>query len=520
MISVFDLIFSNSILQIDSNGYTVQQRGHGPFSSAQELTIYFTTPDKSNILTEENIRLIKDLEETLFYNRQYQAKYCLTDTHRCVLPASVARLFDGSFYEYDEAFYDPDLENLNRAYTQALEGGDLPQEYFYRYIGRNAEQVVNATTGLTTITTDTTALVLYFGLPLVGFDNYTYRVEEQTLLISKFMKDEFVPILERLTDSGLGNMDVCFYSTELEGDMLVEAADEDMVILIVIYCVAVVIINIKIGSLFIANSVIILSALHWLLAHMIHRYILQYTYFGYLHIETLFIQLIIVAGELFFFVHNWKKSLYIERLRLEGRLHFCNNQTSCALTLASMIPFIFLLTLHFAYPASFAVFTLIMLISTYIFMKLGFPIIAVTYNRHFEMYEYGYCCSQTPNFDCCLSVEQTCYKPVISITDLRHKDLTGNFKPAMSKKEDKLAHGCACLKQVTKLHDKIANLLVEKYYVLATHRISRWFVIGSFLVMTSFFLYALGDIIEIDAKRVLYSIPRHSSQFFPLSTPI
>lgn len=145
-----------------------------------------------NVFTQKNLQIIKDFEDILFSNSDYQNEFCLlqgtgTMDRRCAKPLSILRFFDGTYSAIDATFYDPNFENI-------------PKVLYAAIMNRKSSAILNfhlakdSRISATEAISSYTRTLLPVGLPLEGYHSSNDRKQEQKHKLDEMIVNKFCTI--------------------------------------------------------------------------------------------------------------------------------------------------------------------------------------------------------------------------------------------------------------------------------------------------------------------------------------
>ena len=457
----------------------------GGDSDSEVFDIIFYLDGDQNILTAENLRRMDELEKQLFYDREYQSDYCWTREHRCVFPWSLVRLFDGSYLEFGNEFYDPQFERVSDVFRAARENS-----YLRMYIsGIVGEFVQYDVTEDEVIVTNTTGMKLFLGRPIPGYHNHTERKDEQEDKITDFLIRRFSDRLDSYAENGFHGMGLTyshdllvwyFVSGEIYGDITLLALGFVFMYVFLIF---------QTQSIFV-SSLTYLSCIGALFStNVVYRYIFDFRYFGFFHILALFILISISADDIFVFFDAWRESARYRFFSLAHRLSFCYRRSSFATSLTTAVAFFASASIPFLIISSFGVFSATLVIINYCTIHLYLPTVIAVYHEYFEKYTYCYCCNKKSG----------------KTQNYFHHDHILNEEDILGSDYDNLTASSVILQKedLSKIEERAVavRILLEWHFVHITDKKGRWFILVFFLLLSSVFLYFV-TVIEVNSGQV------------------
>ena len=257
----------------------------------------YETPNGGNILTKKNLELIKHAEDKLFEIPRYQRHFCLWNTYYvCVKPQSLIRLFDGTYSHVDAVFNDPTFSNITHVIYLASVYNET-REFLELFIAKDA--VISETHSFTSISRS----MVLMGWPLYYIDGRYGNEYDIKLFLANVLKPE----AENLRDFKLvGELDMYYISKFLYEYDLVQQALQDIKLAIGSVLFIFVFMCFQTGSIIITSLGILSILSSFLLTNLFYRYALQYEYFGFFHVISMFLILGIGADDLFVFYDTWR----------------------------------------------------------------------------------------------------------------------------------------------------------------------------------------------------------------------
>ena len=409
-----------------------------------------------NVFTQENLKLMKDVEDDFYNNPEFQSKFCRLDSAgTCTKARSILRYFDGTYAAVDSDFNDPNFNNVNGVLYKAFTN-NLTKTSVRYHLGKYA--VIDSTKATSEITRGT----LLLGKPLRGFANASDRAEEQSDLIKKFMLDEFKVKAENYYKSSVGMMKFIYNSGTLLGLTITSQVFKDMALAIGSLLFIVFFVCIQTGSIWTGLFAIFSIIASFTEANIIYRVVLDFRYFGIFHVLGIFIILGIGADDVFVFFDTWKESSHHEYKTLGHRLSDCYRKASLAMLFTSTttaIAFAISAASPFLGINSFGVFACILIIVNYLSVIIFFPCVVVTYHLWWEKYKCCCCCER---------------KSMIStVPDDGHRK------------------------------NIIVRFFSGPYYRFITHKVGRWFILLFFAVLLSVSIY-FASTLKVNEEQVSF----------------
>ena len=333
-------------------------------NSSKNLLLLYDVGN-GNIFTKENLQTMQRIEDSLVQVGGYSDFCPLTQFGTCVPPLSVLRFFDGTFASLDPVFSDPDFDNiagvLNSAYTNNATKGQ-----FVYALGKT--HTISPALVSSTVTRSS--------IPFAWIEN--------SLLVN-FIQDEFQPLLNGYLS--IEQFQFLYYNEPL---MLADGklqAYKDMKLAIGSTVFIFTFILFHTRSLWITCLGVFSIVCSFVEANFIYRVVIDFRYFGFFHVLSMFIILGIGADDLFVFWDAWKASGLRHFPTLAHRLDETYRKSSISMlvtSLTTMVAFATSALSPLLAVKSFGVFSAVLVIIDYISVVTFFPTIVVIYHLHFE----------------------------------------------------------------------------------------------------------------------------------------
>ena len=342
------------------------------------IQLYYQPKKGGNIFTRDSLIEIKTIEDNFYKMEEYRSTYCQLDKFNassfiCTKPQSILRYFDGTYSDIDPVFHDPDFHNipavLYKAHTNLLLQGD-----FLFFLSKHS--VINAKKAEAEVTRTHIPL----GWPVKPPANRdTLDKFLQTSVVSYFND-----IRSRSNRVNLNYFSLRLFFTTVQGQ-----AFSDMFLAVGSLVFIFGFIWFQTRSLWVTGWAVLSIFTSFCATNLVYRIILDYRYFGFFHIISIFIILGIGADDIFVFFNTWQASAQHEypslahRLsdcyrRAAGTMFFTSLTTGCAFLASGFSPLLPL--------GSFGIFTGLMVFINYISVIVYFPTVIITYHLAFEDY--------------------------------------------------------------------------------------------------------------------------------------
>ena len=322
---------------------------------------------------------MRNLEDELYYDLDFQRRYCHTNLYRCVLPKSVNRLFDGSYIDVDPTFYDPEYSNITGVIRLAFQLNlDLVEAVFGTEIRVSNDSVYSKSVCTT----------FEYGFPLNGYSSGYTQIEAQENLLEDYLEDTVRSILQPLFENGVGDIRLSYYSERLERVFLFESVYRDIGLLAIGFMFMVVFIAFQTRSLLVSSLVLFGDVTSMLWTNIIYRYILMYDYFGFFHLIALFMIIGLSVAESFIFYDAWRETARYQFISLAHRLSFCHRRVSSNTSIISGATFAASAFSPFRVVGTFCVFSGIYVVLNFFSIYLFLPPGVIFYHKYFEVYRF------------------------------------------------------------------------------------------------------------------------------------
>ena len=327
--------------------------------------------DDGDIFSRNNLGVIQQVENLVYEFKDYKDTYCQRNAiYQCLKPWSVVRLFDGTYKNVNSSFDNPSFQNPKtvlcdaKKFTETKEFLEFLLPKGYDPCGSNSVSRI-------------TRIFLPMGYPLYG-SNSKNR-------INNFLINDMKPHLESIRDDILGDRMHLYYTSKriFDNDVTQQAFD-DMLFAIGSFAFIFLVMWIQTKSFFITSFGIFSILTSFLLANLVYRYVLNYEYFGFFHIISMFIILGIGADDVFVFYDSWRLTDDIEYPTLAHRLTCCYYRaakTTFVTSVTTMAAFLVSGMSPLLPVASFGIFSGILVGVNYICDLVYFPTAIILYSE-------------------------------------------------------------------------------------------------------------------------------------------
>ena len=344
-----------------------------------------------NVLTAENLKLIRVVEDTLFNNTEYQEKYCrLNKDGNCEKPSSILRYFDGTYKHINDTYFrvNPNFDDLSDILYYAHTRNDTKKQ-FETYLGKNAN------ISETISTSEITKSLIMIGYPLEGYENITDRVDDQIEKVKKFVLNEWEPIAKNFYDDKVGEMEYLYTSLYMLIAVIIKTVITDQSLAAGSLLFIFVFMAIQTGSFWVTSWSLLSILTGFCTTSLVYRFICDFRYFGVFHVLSVFIVLGIGADDIFILFDTWKESEFKSFKSLAHRLSYVYKKAAKAMFFTSITTataFIVSATSPFLGVSSFGVFSGILILVNYVSVVIYVPTVVVTYHVWWEKYQCCCCC--------------------------------------------------------------------------------------------------------------------------------
>ncbi|KAK6181587.1 hypothetical protein SNE40_009412 [Patella caerulea] len=403
-----------------------------------------------NIFTKEHLQTIASMEKKIVSIPEYSDICQLTKKAEQVLPNSVIRFFDGSRAHINPVFNDSKFDNIINVLYTAYNTNETKAELNYLL-------AKDFRISPSFVSSSLTRSEFPLGWPLANVNqSIADEIIEEKLV--KYVK----PALEEIIKTKY--LDVTYFSIPLFEHDVTEQAINDLYLaggsVIFIFCYM----WFHTSSLWITTWSVISILSSFLATNLFYRVILDFRYFGFFHVLSLFIILGIGADDLFVFYDSWRATGLVSYPSLAHRLSSAYRKSTLSMFVTSvttMAAFASTALSPLLATKSFGIFSSVLIIIDYISVIVFFPTIVIFYHVKIKK-----CCT-----NCC----SCCLK--------RTKE--------SSQINDNLIENDFCQNEVTEtVVKKQPGMLVrffrDKYFKFVTHGRIRWILISGFAVLVLF----------------------------------
>ncbi|XP_064622607.1 protein dispatched homolog 1-like [Lineus longissimus] len=447
-------IYTDKVTRSIADGVPIWMRGRpGDF-----LLLFYEKPG-GNVFTKSDLQAMQQVEDELFNIAEYQSNFCQLDlAQACVKPTSILRFFDGTYSSVDAVFDDPNFDNI-AAVINAAESYNETYNLVQYHLGKTS------TVSAGSVRSYITRSFLPIGFPLNADDDSDIQKDK----IKAFFADYMSSTLESYASNGVHGMNFLYYANMIFFNDIMKQALLDMALVMGSLVFIFVLISVQTGSLWITSWAVFGILSSFVTTNLIYRVVLDFKYFGFFHILSMFIILGIGADDIFVFMDTWKETGERDWPSVAHRL-------SDAYRRSAFVMFITSLTTMVAFFASgispllavnsFGIFSGILVALNYLTVISFLPTIVIMYEKHVR--NWCQCCSKVKcSCTCCNKSE---VQPLV--------DTNGKaYEP------DELDRKI----EARKPKRGVTAFLVGPFYRFVTHRVARIVIVVFFLAAVAFF---------------------------------
>ncbi|KAL4237665.1 hypothetical protein ACF0H5_002379 [Mactra antiquata] len=338
------------------------------------IVLYYDTGG-DNIFTKQNLQHMEHLENKIAQSKNY-TEYCMqTALLKCEKMNSILRYFDGTYKHIDPVFDDPSYNNipkvLHAANTNKHIKGDFA--YFMAQDHSISESGVYARV---------TRTLIPMGYPI----KLEQKVEEMEKEMEMYLANNFKPVIDEIRREERG-FHVIYWSFLLFKHEIVIQIFYDLILAFgsVLFIFGFIVYHTK--SLWISSFSVTSILSCFLCTNIIYRVVLDFRYFGFFHVITLFIILGIGADDLFVFLDVWKDTEFRSFPSLAHRLSSAYRKSMKSMFFTSLTTTVAFFVSGFSpllATKSFGVFAGILVIVNYLSVVIYFPTVVILHHLYFK----------------------------------------------------------------------------------------------------------------------------------------
>lgn len=348
-----------------------------PYDRANIELYYHTGGD--NIFTAENLKRIAAIENEVANMNNYSA-YCVqTIQLKCQKPTSVLRYFDGTYANIDSVFNDAEYKNIaNVLYTARTH---IETKGDFAYFLSQDHHVTNKHAYASRTRTR-----FPMGFPITLEQNREAMEDE----MEAFLVKHFKPTIEKLIEN-TSKFELIYWSFLLFKHDIVIQIFYDLILAIgsVLFIFGFIVYHTK--SLWISTFAVASILTSFLCTNIIYRVFLDYRYFGFFHVITLFIILGIGADDLFVFLDVWKITGFETYPSLAHRLSSAYKRSMKSMFFTSLTTTVAFFVSAFSpllATQSFGVFAGLLVIVNYMSVVVYFPTVVILHHLYFKTWTW------------------------------------------------------------------------------------------------------------------------------------
>ena len=515
------------------------------------IMLFYDAGDE-NVFTKQSFETMAYIEKTITSLPEY-TKHCVQDgSGKCKPPMSILRFFDGSLSAVNPIFYDPNFSRIPAVLFAAL-NDDKTKEKFAMLLAKEHSIIPNNAYA------NLARTVIPLGFPMKDAKEKD-QLEEK---MQNFLENSFKPLILQLK-SETKQFDLVYWSYLLFVKDIAAQVAKEMLLTFgsLTFIFSFMVFHTK--SLWISSFAVLSIGCSFLAANIIYRIVLGYAYFGLFHIIAMFIILGIGADDLFIFLDVWKNTAFNCYPSLAHRLSDAYKRSSISMLITSVTTVIAFFASAFSplLPAqSFGIFAGLLVIVNYISVIVFFPTVVIMHHIYFAQFKWPCfaCCpfgkrqsegqSSKPDESTCGPTRATC-GPSLSCTatsdstdgldghankafvvdkdieygfiapDHGEEPLTYTFIDDIKRTDNESVHNhnesthnseaymerFVESKPKPKDHEKkrLVRFFRDPFYRLVTHRIVRWVIVVTLLLVVAGFSYSAATL-EPDNEQVLYT---------------
>lgn len=542
---------------LTNDGLATHERGL--YSSFSSVDLYYDT-DGGNIFTKANLMRIKEREDKLDSSSSYSS-ICMTQNSSmsCKLIKSVLRYFDGTYKHINATFDDPYFNNIPAVLFEAFNNSETKEDFMFFLPNGYSLSDSNAHGSLT-------RSIMLVGCSINGTSKCSSD-SWKSLALSN-LQDGIETKLKDFVDSSTDDFKFYFFSYNLWLADVLKQAILDMMCavgsMLFIFCFMLF----HTRSFWIAGWAMISILLSFLGTNIIYTGVIDFQYFGFFHILSIFIILGIGADDVFVFYDNWRLTAFATYPSLAHRLSdtYSKSVTSMLITsLTTSVAFFSSAISPLLATRSFGVFSGLLVIYNYLSVIIFFPTVVTMYHLKYEQWTCPCCRKCTKKDDESLSekgkagisnevfiisdVEMTVHEPALdtksnggsrvnvtvngdslpyikekSVASVGHSNgriangnaghtngIVVNGKPSTNEiktlnSEKKPKEDSLMVKALHKKKQKRMVVFFRDHYLwFITHKITRCVALPLFVVLVGYFAYSASTL-EPDNEQVSFHV--------------
>lgn len=338
------------------------------------IVLYYDTGG-DNIFTKENLRRIELMENKLENTRNY-TDYCVQSVLlECAKLNSVIRYFDGTYKHIDPVFDDPSYDNIPKVLYAAKTNKETKGDFTY-FLAK--DHMITKTRVYARVT----RTLIPMGIPIkLGQTREDMEKEMENHLVQNFK-----PVIDEIRRED-GGFHVIYWSFLLFKHDIVKQIFYDLILALgsVMFIFGFIVYHTK--SLWISSLAVSSILTCFLCTNIVYRVVLDFRYFGFFHVISLFIILGIGADDLFVFLDVWKDSEFRSFPSLAHRLSSAYRKSMKSMFFTSLTTTVAFFVSGFSpllATKSFGIFAGTLVIINYISVVVYFPTVVILHHLYFK----------------------------------------------------------------------------------------------------------------------------------------
>lgn len=330
---------------------------------------------------------------------KFQQLYCHDPTGtNCVKPASLLRLFDGSYAVYSDKFDNADFNDIPGTLQEAQLRPKTSRLVIY-VLG--AGSTVNAQEAKASIMRS----FMHAGFPLEGYNSTLEKPLVQRDVLRSFHRETFIPFLEGLAETGLKGGEVLFffYSESILDVYVIDRTLKDLPLLLSSMIFIFILVYVRVGSLFIGFFGLLATVNCFFFSHILYVVLVQARYLAVYHLLSVFILLGLGSYNLFIIYDMWIETetlpikgfhalpyRYGDTMRQGGR-------TMMSLTFTTGLCFFMQMFSPFRIIGLFGLFAFLLMFVNFFMVMIFMPVTFLVHENRFARNKLDCCVPRTPD---------------------------------------------------------------------------------------------------------------------------
>lgn len=512
------------------------------------IVLYYDTGGEQNIFTKTNLKEIEDIENVMSRMHNYTS-YCVqTAALKCQKFTSVLRYFDGTYASIDPVFNDPDYNNIAKVLYAARTNNQTKGDFAYFLSEGHHVTEEHAYASMT-------RTIVPIGYPL----SLDQKLEDMEDEMETYLVNNFKPTIHNIQNHHK-SFSIIYWSYLLFRYDIVIQIFFDLMLAVgsILFIFGFIVYHTK--SMWISTFAVSSILTSFLCTNIIYRVVLDYRYFGFFHVITLFIILGIGADDLFVFLDVWKNTGYQRYDTLALRLSSAYKKSIKSMFFTSLTTTVAFFASAFSpllATQSFGIFAGLLVIVNYISVVVYFPTVVIIHHLYFSSCKWP-CLSLLPskllpNFTKCSDKDAPETKREVAVVPNNEKlfednsaigtagnkyNVVGKLNPTFRTDEDEYGFlpftvtpsgDTICDKTTTsasvtidsssvtsgetsnvsstavitssKQKKVLVRFFRDYYFYLVTHWIAKWFIVFFLGITVVFFAFSISKM-ETDNEQV------------------